>query len=111
MKTYLPLALTLLLSLSITIANAGRMPIWIGTGGKNAKGIYKATYDDGSGTLTEPELATEVEGPGWVTLNSDRSRLYAVCKIEEPCVAVWSVDSDDNLTFINSQPIGDGGAA
>ena len=109
MKTCL--SLTLLISLSVTIADAGQMVIWIGTGGKNAKGIYNATYDCDSGTLTEPKLAAEVEGPGWVTLNSDRSRLYAVCTIGEPSVAAWSVDSDDNLTFINSQPIGDGGAA
>ncbi|MAB77644.1 MAG: 3-carboxymuconate cyclase [Verrucomicrobiales bacterium] len=111
MKIHLALALSILSPLLVGTTYASSIPLWIGTGGKNAKGIYKATFDSKNGTLTSPVLAAEVEGPGWVTLNSKKDRLYAVCKIGEPRVAVWSISGDGKLSLINSQPIGDGGAA
>ncbi len=92
-------------------AQAETMTLWLGTGSKDAKGIYQAQFDTDKGTLSTPSLATEVEGPGWVSLNSKGDRLYAVCKIDEPSVAAYAINGDNSLTFLNSQPIGDGGAA
>ena len=93
MKIHLALVLSILFPPLVSTTYASSIPVWIGTGGEDAKGIYKATFDSKNGTLTSPVLATEVEGPGWVTLNSKKDRLYAVCKIGEPRVAAWSPSS------------------
>lgn len=95
-----------------TLAQAEPVTLWIGTGGGEAKGIYRVALDPESGKLSAPTLAAEVGGPGFLVLNKDRTRLYCVCSIEkEPSVAAYSIGKDESLTLINSQPIGDGGAA
>tara|TARA_R110000850_G_scaffold73969_14_gene162244 strand:+ start:1119 stop:2225 length:1107 start_codon:yes stop_codon:yes gene_type:complete len=104
------LTATLLFSFAFAI-QAESLPLWIGTGGNNARGIYQTNLDTEKGSLSEPTLAVEVDGPGFLTLNAKGDRLYAVCKIGEPCVAAYSIGDDKTLTLINSQPIGDGGAA
>ena len=85
--------------------------LYIGTGGKNAEGIYTATFDSETGKLTDPTLAAEVGSPGWIAFNSDKTRLYSTSNADKGSVAAFNVNEDGTLTLINTQPIGDGGAA
>ncbi|MAS96797.1 MAG: 3-carboxymuconate cyclase [Verrucomicrobiales bacterium] len=104
-----------LITLSILLTTlpviAAPIPFYIGTGGKNAEGIYRATFDPDTGKITEPVLAAEIGSPGWVVLNSDKTRLYSTSNDDKGSVAAFNVNEDGSLTLINKQPIGDGGAA
>lgn len=104
--------LTLTTLLLATALHAEPVTLWIGTGGKNAKGIYRTVLDTETGTLSEPVLAAEIGSPGFLVLNKDRTRLYSVCSVEkEGSVAAFSIGEDESLTLLNTRPIGDGGAA
>lgn len=92
-------------------AMAAPVTLFIGTGGKNAEGIYRTTLDTESGKLSEPELAVEVGSPGFLEFNADKTRLYAICNIEGGSVASYSVEKNGKLTLLNHKPIGDGGAS
>ena len=109
MKTPLTLLLMTFLTLSPTLSED--LTLWIGTGGKNAKGIYRATLNTETGKLTEPVVAAEIGNPGFVTLNAEKTRLYSVCNIDGGSVAAFSIAEDKSLTLINTRPIGDGGAS
>ncbi|MDF1852142.1 MAG: lactonase family protein [Verrucomicrobiales bacterium] len=93
------------------LALAETVTLWIGTGGKNADGIYRTELDTEKGTLSEPTLAAEIGSPGFVTVSPDGKRLYSICNIEKGSVAAFSIGDDKSLTLINTQLIGDGGAA
>ena len=88
MKATFTFLLMTLLSLSPTLSED--ITLWIGTGGKNAKGIYRATLNTETGKLTEPVVAAEIENPGFVTLNAEKTRLYSVCSIDGGSVAAFS---------------------
>lgn len=99
------------LLLLATLAHADTVTLWIGTGGGGAKGIYRTDLDTEKGTLTDPVLAAEIGSPGFLTLNSSGTRLYSLCNIDKGSVAAFTIGEDQSLTLINTQPIGDGGAA
>ncbi len=111
----LPMKRTLLtvslLTLLLSSTFADTVTIWIGTGGKGAEGIYCIELDTEKGTLSDPILAAKIGSPGFVTLNSDGTKLYSLCNIDKGSVAAFSIGEDKSLTLINTQPIGDGGAA
>lgn len=109
MKATFTFLLMTLLSLSPTLSED--ITLWIGTGGKNAKGIYRATLNTETGKLTEPVVAAEIGNPGFVTLNAEKTRLYSLCSIDGGSVAAFSIAEDKSLTLINTRPIGDGGAS
>jgi len=88
-KSSLPLTLPTLLLFLATTLHAEPVTLWIGTGGKDAKGIYRTVLDTEKGTLTEPQLAAEIGSPRFLTLNADRSRLYCVCNVDGGSVAAW----------------------
>jgi len=110
LRSLLPLSLSLLLSFPLSLLSAEHT-LWIGTGGGKAKGIYRATFDSDAGKLSEPVLAAEIDKPGFVTLNADKTRLYCVSGDEGGSVAAFSISPDGTLALLNKQPIGDGGAA
>ncbi len=85
--------------------------VYFGTGGKEAKGIYQAVFNTDSGKLSKVKLAAEIRSPGFLAMNMSKTHLYAVGSIKEPVVAAYRIDKDGSLSFINSTPIGDGGAA
>lgn len=101
----------LLSFLLVSTTMAETVTFFIGTGGKNAEGIYRTTLDTESGKLTEPELAAEIGSPGFVVLNADKTRLYSICNIEGGSVAAYAIGVNGKLTLLNHKPIGDGGAA
>jgi len=107
----------LLLSLGGS-ARAEEAVIWIGTTTPRhgeSKGIYRAALDVDSGTLSKPELAAEIAAPGFVTLHPNGRLLYAVCQLpggRDGGVAAFEISDDErSLRLLNTQPIGDGGAA
>lgn len=91
--------------------------VWIGTGtsqGDPDHGIYRAVLDLETGRLTQPEVAAKIGSPGFLALHPDGNRLYSVCRLAngEGGVAAFKIGSDlSSLELLNTQPIGDGGAA
>lgn len=90
--------------------------VWLGTGnGKGSKGIYHCTLNTQKGRLSEPVLAAEISGPGFLAMHPTLPRLYAVGGLEgKPVVAAYDVQGKPGratLKFLNAAEIGDGGAA
>jgi 6-phosphogluconolactonase len=90
--------------------------VWIGTSqAKPSKGIYHCTLNTRTGMLTEPELAAEIRGPGFLAMHPDGHHLYAVGTLDgKPSVAAYSIEkrgAKSLLEFDNALEIGDGGAA
>jgi 6-phosphogluconolactonase len=87
------------------------LPLWLGTGGKGSKGIYRTILDTETGKLTEPVLAAEIGNPGFVALNAERTRLYSLCNVDGGSVASFTIGADHSLTLLNTQSTGDGSAS
>ncbi|MCB1228723.1 MAG: lactonase family protein [Verrucomicrobiae bacterium] len=106
-----PFASLLLLTLATPLL-AEKRDVYFGTGGRNADGIYHATFDTDSGKLSDANLVAEIGSPGFLAFHPDGDKLYAVAtKDKESGVAAYQVGKDGSLTLINFQPTGDGGAA
>jgi 6-phosphogluconolactonase len=103
----LPFAIALMLPLM-----AAPLPVFFGTGGPGARGIYRATFDSDTGALTQAELAAEVGSPGFLALHPGGRVLYAAANGPAGAGAVaYSLATDGALTLFDSEPTGDGGAA
>jgi len=90
--------------------------VWIGTGRSSlSEGIYHCQFNTNDGKLTEPTLAAEMEGPGFLATHPTQPVLYAVGGLKgEQVVAAFAIDRGQpkpTLTLLNTVPIGDGGAA
>jgi 6-phosphogluconolactonase len=107
MQRYLTLFLLTLPALLI----AKPVHVYFGTGSKEAKGIYRATFNPANGKLTAPTLAAEIGRPGFLAMNAGKTHLYAVATEKEPVVAAYAIGKDGSLTHLNSVAIGDGGGA
>lgn len=99
------------LVLMINLSYANSVHVYFGTGGRQAKGIYQATFDTASGKLSEAKLAAEIGSPGFLAMDPQKKHLYAVGRFEEPVVAAYKIEGDGSLVALNSEPIGDGGSA
>lgn len=97
--------------IQINFLYADNVNVYFGTSGKEAKGIYQAIFNTDNGKLSKVKLAAEIRSPGFLAMNASKTHLYAVGSIKEPVVAAYSIKEDGSLLFINSTPIGDGGAA
>ena len=100
------------------VATAEQMDVWIGTITPRdglSKGIYHARLDTQNGKLTTPKHAADMASPGFLALHPDGNVLYAVGSIDDvPCAAAFRIRRQNGqsvLSLVNSQPIGDGGAA
>lgn len=97
-------------------AEAQNMNVWIGTGRSPlSRGIYHCQLNTNVGKLSEPTLAAEMDGPGFLAKHPTQPFLYAVGGLSNvPVVAAFSIEGSQDkpsLRFRNSIPIGDGGAA
>jgi 6-phosphogluconolactonase len=98
------------------LSSAKDSVVWIGMERPalgQREGIYRAELDEASGALTLPKLAAEVGAPEFLAMRPDGKRMYAACRLKDgkPGVAAFEVSDDhSSLKFLNSQPIGDGGA-
>ena len=100
----------------VTELRSETLDVWLGTGRSTlSKGIYHCRFNTEDGKITEPTLATEMEGPGFLAKHPTQSVLYAVGGLKnEQVVAAFIIDrtsSTPTLKFLNAVPIGDGGAA
>ncbi len=87
-------------------------PVYFGTGGPGAKGIYRATFDAKTGKLSAAELAAEVGSPGFLALHPDGTKLYAVANFTGgPGAIGYRIAAGGKLEQINAMPTGDGGGA
>lgn len=115
--------LTFLLLLGLPmLANANHellaesIDVWIGTSAaKPSKGIYHCMLNTDTGKLTEPGLAAEIRGPGFLAMHPNGSHLYAVGTLNgKPSVVAYKIvrgGRKPTLELDNSLEIGDGGAA
>jgi 6-phosphogluconolactonase len=108
----------LLSALLATTVAAEQVDVWFGTTTPRnglSKGIYHATFDTDQGKLTTPELAAEVNSPGFLALHPNGNVLYATgSQAGKPAVLAFKIENSgqqSTLTLLNSQEIGDGGAA
>ena len=87
---------------------AAPVDVYFGTGGREAKGIYRAKFDSDKGKLSDIQLAAEIKGPGFLALHPNGKHLYAVAS---GGVAAYEITGGGALKFLNRSDIGDGGAA
>ena len=107
MKAILPLIL-----LTLHILHADVVDVYFGTGGGEAKGIYRASLDTKKGKLSSATLASEVKAPGFLAFHPDRTRLYAIAiPAEGPAVLAYNILDNGELELLNFQLIPDGRAA
>lgn len=91
---------------------AAPQPVFFGTGGPGARGIYRATFDSETGALTAAELAAEVGSPGFLARHPRGGLLYAAAEgTAGPGAVAYRLGPDGALELLNSAPTGDGGAA
>jgi 6-phosphogluconolactonase len=110
------IVMSLLIDASDSLCAADVIDVWIGTSqAKPSKGIYHCTLNTDTGKLTEPELAAEIRGPGFLAMHPSGHHLYAVGSVDgKPSVAAYAIEKSrgtSKLKFVNSIEIGDGGAA
>ncbi len=98
-------------NLSQAFSSQNPLPLWIGTGGKGSKGIYRTMLDLASGKLTAPIVAAEIGSPGFLALNAERTRLYSLRQEDGGSVASFSIGPDHSLNLLNTQSTGDGNAS
>ncbi|MFT5467644.1 MAG: 6-phosphogluconolactonase [Verrucomicrobiales bacterium] len=111
MKTIHLLTSSIFLAFSAQLF-AEPIDVYFGTGGRESKGIYRATFDPENGKLTSASLAAEIKGPGFLASHPDGTKIYAVAAIEGgPGVAGFHVKDDGQLEQFTTSLIGDGGAA
>ncbi|MEZ6061240.1 MAG: lactonase family protein [Planctomycetaceae bacterium] len=99
---------------STSIAQTDSIDVWIGTGGNSlSRGIYHCLLDTRTGRLSNPTVAAEVSGPGFLAMHPNRNRLYAVGSVGgKPSVICYAIESHDGhsaLALLNALEIGDGG--
>jgi 6-phosphogluconolactonase len=90
--------------------------VWLGTGRAGAsKGIYHCLLNLETGKLTEPTVAAEIQGPGFLAMHPKEPVIYAVAGDQGvPSVVAYRIGQrgkNASLRRINSLPTGDGGAA
>ncbi|MEC8614091.1 MAG: lactonase family protein [Verrucomicrobiota bacterium] len=102
----------LLILSAFHILHADVVDVYFGTGGGEAKGIYRASLDTKNGKLSSATIASEVNAPGFLAFHPDRTRLYAIANPEEgPAVLAYNITDNGELELLNFQLIPDGRAA
>ncbi len=94
------------------------LDVWVGTTTPRnglSKGIYHLQFNTDNGKLTPPELAAEISSPGFLALHPNGQVLYATGRrAGEASLVAYRISQTKgrtSLVLMNSQPVGDGGAA
>ena len=112
----LALVLLLLDASAASLSAVEELDVWIGTSrAEPSKGIYHCTLNTENGRLSEPTLAAEISGPGFLAMHPDGNTLYAVGSFEgKPAVVAYRIGRSGKrptLEVTGALEIGDGGAA
>ena len=101
--------------LALTVPAAAETLVYLGTyTGGESKGIYRTTLDEGSGELSDPVLAAELENPSFLVVSPDQKYLFAVSENgkfkgeEGGGVSSFAIGEDGGLTLINQVNSGGG---
>ena len=101
--------------LALTVPAAAETLIYLGTyTGGESKGIYRSALDEGSGELSDPVLAAELENPSFLVVSPDQNYLFAVSENEKfkgdegGGVSSFAIGEDGGLTLINQVNSGGG---
>lgn len=112
---YQAVTLWIIFSACLSSTQAQTLDVWIGTGRSSlSRGIYHCQFNSVTGKMTEPQLAAEMNGPGFLEKHPTLPVLYAVGELQgEQVVAAFAIERSKmpTLKLLNSLPIGDGGAA
>ncbi len=108
-----------LTALLLTSAAGWAADYWVFIGtytGPRSQGIYRATFNSGTGSLSSPVLAAELRSPSFLAASPDGTRLYAVNEVGEfsgqrsGAVSALRVEpATGQLALLNQQPSGGGG--
>lgn len=80
MTKYIQIFLLFFTLLNVLLSHEEDKILYIGTGGKEAEGIYQTVFDQAKGRFSEISLAAEIDSPGFLTLHPQKDILYAVAK-------------------------------
>ena len=75
----------------------------------NGRGIVSWRFDVATGRLSPVAEHRGIDDAGWLTLDIQRRRLYAVCEVEgtdQSWVTAFAIGPDGALTALNRQPTG-----
>ena len=109
-------AIFLAMTFDAQSVQAKKVDVWFGTTTpKNgtSKGIYHASFETETGKLSAPELAAEINNPGFLALHPSGKVLYATGG-RTPSITAFGISGkagNAKLTLMNSVETGDGGAA
>ncbi|MGJ8643854.1 MAG: lactonase family protein [Luteolibacter sp.] len=84
-----------ILSIALLPCLATAQPVFLGT---NADGIYRAEFDPEKGTLSKPELAAEINAPGFLAMHPEKPVIYATNRGNT--LAAFSIGADNSLTAL-----------
>lgn len=105
MKRTLFRLLVSFLLLSKVLAYAGTTKVYLGTQGRGeSKGIYLCDLNTETGQLSEPKLAAEISGAGFLALHPNGKYLYSTARGDGNRVAAFQIAEDYLLKPINLQP-------
>lgn len=111
--------LLLFLSFTLCVSQSLALPpldVWIGTSrSKLSQGIYHCTLNRETGRLSQPTLAAEISGPGFLALHPDGSTLYSVGNLNgKNAITAYRIEGHSGkatLKLLNSVETGDGGSS
>jgi 6-phosphogluconolactonase len=84
-------------------ARAAEYIAYIGTGGRETKGIYAFRFDSKTGKLEPLGLAAEAKRPSFVAVHPNQRYLYAVAEANGGAVSAFSIDpKTGKLTLLNT---------
>lgn len=108
-RMFFAMTTTLLASVTLQAADMNTLRVYYGTKNQSgSKGIYTGTLDLKSGSLSEPQLAAEVENPGFIAISQSERFLYAVASGQSgQKIVAFSIERDSGkLKKLNSQEVG-----
>ncbi|MEK9772906.1 MAG: lactonase family protein [Opitutae bacterium] len=83
--------------------------LYVGTGGKNAEGIYHTVFNHSTGQFSQTSLAAKVDSPGFLALHPHQEILYTVAKWRGNAGVIgYHVSKSGTLTEFTRQPCPDG---
>ncbi len=86
--------------------------VWFGTSGNNAgqpQGIWHATFDTESGSLSEAKLALEIKRSGWITWHPTLPIIYSTAFVNrKAAICAIKMADDKSLSIAQTIHINDG---